>query len=63
MIDYSFFEKISLNRYDGSGYNLRLVAAHAIGHVLGLSHSHNSKSLMYPFYQLFQPNELLPKEV
>lgn len=52
-----------LNRFDGSGYNLRVAAVHAIGHVLGLSHSHDSKSIMYPFYQLFRPTDLLPKEV
>ena len=57
-------EDIIFIRYtNDGGFNFRLVASHEIGHALGLAHSLDSKALMYPFYQLFQPKKLLPKDV
>lgn len=49
--DDEYFTDNYKNDYEQ--YTLRLIAAHEIGHALGLSHSSEEGSLMYPIYQQF----------
>ncbi|CAF1409588.1 unnamed protein product [Adineta steineri] len=71
ILAYSYFPPSGIIRFeaeepwtdDTTGFNLHLVATHVIGHALGLGDSNDPSSIMFERYQLFQPEQLLPRDV
>ncbi|XP_042316933.1 interstitial collagenase-like [Sceloporus undulatus] len=54
--DVHFDEEESWSSKGTRGYNLFIVAAHELGHSMGLSHSDDAGALMYPTYSYTEPH-------
>lgn len=60
--DVHFDDDENWTAYSEEGTNLLIVAAHEIGHSLGLSHSQDQDSLMYPVYQGYKRGHRLSSD-
>ena len=52
---------VSFPSFNDEKINLYLVAVHEIGHALGLDHTYNEDSIMYPSYQPMPKSRILPQ--